>query len=81
MNPFLERYPGLEELIEEFEHLSLAKEDGDKDAITYFKRQIMLREASDVNTSTTTVALNGDGETRIKKDKHQPYSKANRVII
>lgn len=52
MNAFLDRYPGLEELIEEFEHLSLAREDDDSDAITYFKRQRMLREES--------MTLNGD---------------------
>jgi hypothetical protein len=46
LNSFLERYPGLEELIEEFEHLSMAKEDDDRDAIAYFKRQQMLREGS-----------------------------------
>ena len=46
MNVFIERYPGLQELIEEFEHISLAKEDDDRPAIAYFKRQRMLRRES-----------------------------------
>ena len=46
LNSVLERYPGLDELIEEFEHISMAKEDDDMDAIAYFKRQRMLREGS-----------------------------------
>ena len=44
MNVFIDRYPGLEELIEEFEHLSLAREDKDIPAITYFKKQRRLRD-------------------------------------
>jgi len=39
LNDFIARYPGLEELIEEFEHLSLANEDEDRAAIAYFKAQ------------------------------------------
>ena len=46
LNLFLARYPGLEELIEEFEHLSLAREDEDEDAIAYFKQQRAFREES-----------------------------------
>ena len=46
MNVFIDRYPGLQELIEEFEHISLAKEDDDRPAIAYFKRQRMLRRGS-----------------------------------
>jgi len=41
---YVERYPGLLDLIEEFEHLSLAKEEPDPAAVTYFKRQKRLRE-------------------------------------
>jgi hypothetical protein len=52
LKTFLERYPGLEELIEEFEHLSLAREDDDEGAITYFKRQRRLREQSVVLNNT-----------------------------
>ena len=40
----MERYPGLLDLIEEFEHLSLAKEEPDLGAVAYFKRQKRLRE-------------------------------------
>jgi hypothetical protein len=43
LNRFIERYPGLHELIEEFEHLSMAKEDEDEEAIAYFKAQRRLR--------------------------------------
>lgn len=56
MNVFIDRYPGLEELIEEFEHISLAREDDDGQAILYFKRQSMLRQES------TNVALNDTKE-------------------
>lgn len=44
MNAFIERYPGLNELIEEFEHLTMAMEDEDRPAIAYFKKQRKLRE-------------------------------------
>ena len=44
MNVFINRYPGLDELIEEFEHISLAGEDDDRRAVTYFKQQRMLRQ-------------------------------------
>ena len=44
MTKFIERYPGLTELIEEFEHLTMAKEEEDRPAIAYFKRQRKLRE-------------------------------------
>jgi hypothetical protein len=46
LNAFLERYPGLDVLIEEFEHLSMAREDDDYPAIAYFKKQreVRLRE-------------------------------------
>jgi hypothetical protein len=59
LDTFLERYPGLDELIEEFEHLSLANEDDDDEAITYFKRQRRLREIS--------VALNNTVDTKGKR--------------
>jgi hypothetical protein len=49
----------LEELIEEFEHLSMAREDDDRSAVAYFKRQRKLREESSTNTSTS-VTLNGE---------------------
>jgi hypothetical protein len=39
MNEIGERYHGVLELIEEFEHLAMAMEDEDSDAITYFERQ------------------------------------------
>jgi hypothetical protein len=41
---YVERYPGLLDLIEEFEHLNLAREEPDRDAMSYFKRQKRLRE-------------------------------------
>lgn len=44
MNAFIERYPGLDELIEEFEHITMAREDEDRPAIAYFKKQRKLRE-------------------------------------
>ena len=44
MTEFIERYPGLNELIEEFEHLTMAKEEEDRPAIAYFKKQRKLRE-------------------------------------
>ena len=44
MNTFIERYPGLDELIEEFEHITMAREDEDRSAIAYFKKQRKLRE-------------------------------------
>jgi hypothetical protein len=44
LRTFVDRYPGLDELIEEFEHISMAKEDEDRPAIAYFKRQLKLRE-------------------------------------
>jgi hypothetical protein len=63
LDRFIERYPGLHELIEEFEHLSMAREDGDEEAIAYFKaqRRLRLRDeeraagglASALNTDTT----------------------------
>jgi hypothetical protein len=63
LDRFIERYPGLHELIEEFEHLSMAREDGDEEAIAYFKAQRRLRRrdeeraavglASALNTDTT----------------------------
>jgi hypothetical protein len=59
LNAFLERYPGLEDLIEEFEHLTLAREDDDQEAITYFRRQRKLREQN--------VALNNTSDTKGKQ--------------
>jgi len=44
MDRYVERYPGLLALLEEFEHMSLAREDGDGEAVRYFKRQKRLRE-------------------------------------
>jgi hypothetical protein len=44
LTKFIERYPGLTELIEEFEHLTMAKEEEDRPAIAYFKKQRKLRE-------------------------------------
>jgi len=44
LNAFIERYPGLDELIEEFEHITMAREDEDRPAIAYFKKQRKLRE-------------------------------------
>jgi hypothetical protein len=61
LNTFLERYPGLDELIEEFEHLSLAREDDDDAAITYFKRQRRLREE--------TVAFDNTRDTKGKRKR------------
>jgi len=40
----LKRYPGLDELLEEFEHVELAKEDQDVEALRYFMRQRALRQ-------------------------------------
>jgi hypothetical protein len=34
----------LDELIEEFEHITMAREDEDRPAIAYFKKQRKLRE-------------------------------------
>jgi len=42
----MQRYSGLYELIEEFEHLSMAREDGDEQAITYFKQHGTFRPHS-----------------------------------
>jgi hypothetical protein len=63
LNVFLDRYPGLEELIEEFEHLSLAREDDDRPAITYFKRQRTLREKSAI-----TAAISNDTMEDVKSE-------------
>ena len=47
MNAFIERYPGLDELIEEFEHVTMAAEDEERPALAYFKKQRKLREDAD----------------------------------
>ena len=48
LQEFVERYPGLDELIEEFEHITMAKEDEDRQAIAYFKKECKLRELGEV---------------------------------
>jgi hypothetical protein len=51
LNAILDRYPGLEELIEEFEHLALAWEDQDTPAISYFQKQQELRRTKNDTTN------------------------------
>lgn len=76
----MERYPGLLDLIEEFEHLSLATEEPDRDAVTYFKRQKRLREEGfevggfkmeDVRAETTepTGSVEGRADLQLNEDK------------
>ena len=64
----MERYPGLDVLIEEFEHVSLAMEDDDTPAITYFKRQRMLREQEE---SLNNGAVHSDA---IEKNKKRGFN-------
>lgn len=44
MDSYVKRYPGLLTLLEEYEHLTLAREEGDRAAASYFKRERRLRE-------------------------------------
>jgi adenylate cyclase class IV len=46
MGEVIARYRELEELIEEFEHLAMAREDKDEEAEVYFQRQRRLRRSN-----------------------------------
>jgi hypothetical protein len=69
LNAFFDRYPGLEELLEEFEHLTLAREDDDRAAIAYFKRQRSLREQSGVIDLKKEFHLKLEKDTRDNEEK------------
>ena len=76
----MERYPGLLDLIEEFEHLSLATEEPDQGAVIYFKRQKRLREQGfevggfkmeDLKVETTEAmgSVGGRGSARLDENE------------
>lgn len=69
INQFLERYPGLEELVEEFEHLSLAREDEDGEAIAYFKAQRRLRLRDEQNGQLASAFSTDTIKTEVEKGK------------
>jgi len=69
LDEFIERYPGLDVLIEEFEHLSLAREDEDVAAIGYFKREQTLRLEEEKRNSVKQE--NGDKSADVKEDPEQ----------
>ena len=54
---YLKRYPGLDELLEDFEHVELAKEEEDAEAVKYFLEKSALRQglALDVDGNHDTM--------------------------
>jgi len=63
LDEVIERYHGVLELLEEFEHLAMAMEDEDDDAISYFDRQKgYLLAKSVVPTSSTDKSDTPDKE-------------------
>jgi len=69
MDRYVERYPGLLALLEEFEHMSLAREDGDGEAVRYFKRQKRLREDGvEVGETSMEDIEFAEGDIEVKED-------------
>jgi len=74
LDEVIARYSGVLELIEEFEHFSMAMEDGDDEAIAYFDKQKGFTTTTPDNTSSINKMDTTEEELSLKSEHSEHHT-------